>query len=212
MNKKYLYLTLVLAITLVLTGCFSKNGNSNSSSSSGSSSGNSQANGESTAYQLANLEINNSEGGDLSEEALELVGMTQEEWKAAAATAVYQYNENDAMLEMTFSGLKPDGFYSIWCPKAMGEEEVYEHCGDPMQGSNNVFVAGDGAAILSLELSPLMTKTEKKSQRLELVYYTNQDYETKETGVRELGKLGEDAFIQLSAEIPAASEFNEVLQ
>lgn len=105
------------------------------------------------------------------------LGFTLEQWLSAAGTGTYIEENDNAVLNLTFHNLVPNGTYSIWSHRVTMPPD-YNYSFTPVgasDGSQNVFRAdADGNGMLSLMLKALPPSTNITYKDYVAMYVTKQ--------------------------------------
>jgi len=131
------------------------------------------------------------------------MGFTLGEWLAAGATGTYTVQGEQAMINLTFANLVPNGVYTLWCATVNTPPNVSivdKPCG-AQDGSENLFTAdASGSATFHLMMSPLVDTTESSMQVIAAAYHSD----GKSYGAQP-GDFGLNSHVQIAAVVPPPS-------
>ncbi len=100
--------------------------------------------------------------------------LTLEEWLAASGEGTYTVEEGQAAIDVKFTGLVPDGAYSLWCSTTTLTPDfdvTYQPCGAP-NSSESVFTADEhGQLSIQMAFPEMPPSTETQVSALALVWH-----------------------------------------
>lgn len=138
------------------------------------------------------------EAFDAREQGIE-IGVTLEEWLLATGTATYTVEGDTAILEAEFSGLIPNGTYTLWCSINVLEVmiPVDEPCGAADGSEANIIVDENGNATYTVEMPALPGSTEDALTLLSVAYHSDG-----RTYGASPGEFGGNTHVQIYAVVP----------
>ncbi|NJL58172.1 hypothetical protein HC928_25945 [bacterium] len=127
------------------------------------------------------------------------LGVTLAEWLPATGTATYTVEGDTATLEAEFSGLIPNGTYTLWCSVNVLEVmiPVDEPCGAVDGSEASIIVDENGSATYIVEMPALPGSTEDALTLLSVAYHSDG-----QTYGASPGEFGGNTHVQIYAVVP----------
>lgn len=129
------------------------------------------------------------------------LGFTMGKWLSATGGGTYEVTAGTARLAFNFTGLVPNGVYTVWCSRITFPPNfavVDRPCGAP-DGSQNSFTAdANGAASFNLTMEPLEASSAETASAIALAYHSDG-----KTYGAEPGDFGLTSHVQIVWLLPA---------
>ncbi|MCB0213068.1 MAG: WD40 repeat domain-containing protein, partial [Anaerolineae bacterium] len=131
-------------------------------------------------------------------------GFTLAEWLAATGQGTYTVTGNQAVLDLTFENLRPNGIYTLWCSEVHLPPHtniIDRPCGAPDGSDNRVPVDEQGYGEITLDMAAFPPSSEDTVYSISLAYHSDgQTYGTHP------GEFGYNLHVQLFYELPASAD------
>ncbi len=139
------------------------------------------------------------------------LGFALGQWLDASGIGIYSVKDaENAMLDLSFKKLIPNGVYTLWCSRVTFPPEpkmVDIPCGKE-DGSDNIFNADDkGNGYFSVGLKPLEASTKENAALIALAYHSDG-----KTYGASPGDFGANSHVQLFFLVPLMTENKTVLE
>lgn len=129
------------------------------------------------------------------------LGFTMADWLSAAGEGSYAVDGDEAILDLRFTGLVPDGLYTMWCAEKhmLPEPKVVQAPCGARDGSQAGFYADeDGQGAISIAMPPLPDTTDEVIQIIAAAYHSDDKNHGEIPG-----DFGSQTHVQLMHALPA---------